>query len=632
MSHFDHRTFAGSIVDVPHSKVTYRGITNGGVEHFQNIRYAYETSSSRRFAPPEPYEPAAGSQVDATSPGHACPQAQDAMPPFFAETKSISEDCLNLRIARPSGTTAEAKLPVVIWVHGGGVVKGSAYDSHFEPDKLMELSVERGMPIIYVAINYRLRIFGFARLSILKDRKSLNIGMRDQRLAFQWVKDHIGEFGGDPNKITVFGLSAGGTFASLHLVSSGGEKGVPFTQAWAMSGPPGTALNISSDVTADHMTAVASKLGCDSKDEGHILQCLRNTPMEDLQKTATEYAVANHPPAGLFTFIPSIDEDMIPERQSVLYRSGRFVKGVFHPLDEVKLSKANYCQGIPMVLGWTQDDGALNAGPAQLYNKEDDMVAAIRNFAPALTADDLESLFSSYDPVDFEEELHNYEAHRGVNDPEVSVHFFRISKILRDLLFSCSSIDFGYHMSKFSKSADPKFAGVRLYDLNQSMLDWSAAGMPYVGASHGSDTNYIFNGLFPEGEVSPADARLSQEVAEAFITFAHTGQPDRSGEWPDAYSSEKNIAGSDLQEVILKVIGGPYGGETASLTRPAKATNGTQDTLANGGSQEQMILGDVLNYEEFISSRELLRRQVLERERLLQRCDLINTLAEKLGV
>jgi carboxylesterase type B len=92
-----------------------------------------------------------------------------------------------------------------------------------------------------------------------------------------------------------------------------------------MSGPPGTALNMSSDATTLHTVAVAETVGCPQSGVEQ-LNCLRAVPMEELLGAAITYSVANHPPAGLFTFIPSVDEDLFPDRQSVLYRSGRFVK------------------------------------------------------------------------------------------------------------------------------------------------------------------------------------------------------------------------------------------------------------------------------------------------------------------
>jgi carboxylesterase type B len=307
--------------------VVYHGTTTDDLQHFRNVKYAHDTSGDRRFAPPVPYIPSSHSEVDATMPGPACPQLKDAMPPFFSQSDNISEDCLSLRITRPIGTNPASKLPVVVWLHGGGVVKGSAYDPHFEPNRLVSLSQSLGTPIIYVALNYRITAFGFASLPILKRQKSLNVGMRDQEAGFQWVKNNIEMFGGDSTKVTAFGLSAGGTFTSLHLMAYGGEKDVPFTQAWTMSGPPGTALNVSSEVAKTHTLAVAEKLECTQRDEYEQLKCLQRVPMERLLSAAMEYSVANHPPAGLFTFIPTVDGDIVPTRPSVLYRNGNFAKG-----------------------------------------------------------------------------------------------------------------------------------------------------------------------------------------------------------------------------------------------------------------------------------------------------------------
>lgn len=318
---------AEPIVVLERSHVTYHGVSSGPVEHFHNIRYAHDTSGDHRFAPPEPYFPPEGSIFDATRPGPACPQSKAAIPPVFAETPDISEDCLNLRISRPAGTSSDEKLPVFVHIYTGGLVRGSAEDPHWDPDNLITLSTSIGKPVIYVALNFRLTIFGYARLPILKDQKSLNVGMRDQREGLQWVKDNIAAFGGDSERITAFGLSAGGTMTSLHLMAYGGKRGVPFTQVWAMSGPPGTALNVTSDATEIHTRAVAENIGCGYQTDQETLRCMRELPMEKLLDSAIEYSVNNHPPMGLFTFIPSVDGDILPDRPSVLYKSGRFTKG-----------------------------------------------------------------------------------------------------------------------------------------------------------------------------------------------------------------------------------------------------------------------------------------------------------------
>jgi carboxylesterase type B len=322
------------------SQVTYQGTTSESVEHFQNIKYAHDTSGERRFSPPVPFNPPPGTIIDATSPGPSCPQTKDAMLPFFSETDEMSEDCLHLRISRPAGLKSdhEKKLPVVVWIHGGGVVKSSGYDPHFDPTNLITLSVSDGKPVIYVAINFRLSIFGFARLPSLESARSLNVGMRDQRMALEWVRDNIEDFGGDPERITTFGLSAGGTSIGLQLMAYGGEQGVSFQQAWMMSGPPGTALNMTSDTTETHTRAVAAIAGCGSE-ESEMLECLRKVPMEQLIDTAMDYSRANHPPASLFTIIPSVDDDFFPEQQSKLVEKGKFLKG---KLPNPKRSRLNH--------------------------------------------------------------------------------------------------------------------------------------------------------------------------------------------------------------------------------------------------------------------------------------------------
>lgn len=101
--------------------VSYQGTLAHGVEEFQNIFFGQSTSGERRFAPPELYIPPENTIVDATGPGAACPQPVVPTPglDIFSNVSSMSEDCLNLRIARPENTSADAKLPVVIWIYGG---------------------------------------------------------------------------------------------------------------------------------------------------------------------------------------------------------------------------------------------------------------------------------------------------------------------------------------------------------------------------------------------------------------------------------------------------------------------------------------------------------------------------------
>ncbi|TGO10983.1 hypothetical protein BTUL_0120g00210 [Botrytis tulipae] len=590
------------------SQVKYQGIISDKVEHSHNVKYAADTSGPNRFAPPKPFTPAPGTIIDASLPGPACPQIKDHMPPFFSAVEKISEDCLHLHIARPSGLDLNSKsnLPVVVYNAEGGAIKGSNHDDHIYPDKLISLSVNDGDPIIFVALNSRLSIFGFTRLPILKDEKSLNL-----------------EFCGDSNRITAYGLSAGGTMTSLQIMPYGGQQGVLFQQAWVMSGPPGTSLNMTSDATEHHTRAVADRVGCGGLVDSEILSCLRDIPMQDLIDCAMEYSVSNHPPSGLFTFIPSVDGDFLPDRYSTLMREGRFVKG------------------INMIFGWTQDDGAMNVGPGTLIQSEEDMKTSIKSFVYAMTAEQYAKLFDLYSASDFEEELNNYVSQKDSVDPDISVHYFRVSRILRNILFTCSSINFGYHMVKWTqRTMDPTFTGVRLYDLNQSALtpQWKGAGMPYVKVSRGSDNNYLFNGVFPEGQLTEEDEEISEMMARSLVNFAYIGNPINTSlsqkqfdEWPESYGKVE-MGDTKLESFKIQVIGGPHGTGPVLLTDEDNSDSIKRNLENENIGTRQRVLPGADEFRSMGAAKEAERKRLIEQEKLFQRCKYIDSLADTLDV
>lgn len=111
---------AGPLVVNEVTKVSYKGTTGDGVEQFQGIKFGEDTSGVNRFVPPKPYSPAAGSEVDATGEGPSCPQATPGCVPFMSDIPYQSEDCLNLRIARPADPSLwEKPLPVMVYIYGG---------------------------------------------------------------------------------------------------------------------------------------------------------------------------------------------------------------------------------------------------------------------------------------------------------------------------------------------------------------------------------------------------------------------------------------------------------------------------------------------------------------------------------
>ncbi len=205
-----------------------QGVTDGDVQYFKGIPFAAPPVGDLRWKAPQPVAPWQGVR-DASHFVHDCmqqPMPMDAAP----QRTSFSEDCLYLNVWRPA--TGGTKLPVMVWIYGGGFVSGgtsaAVYDgSHF---------ADKG--VIFVSMNYRLGrfgFFGFPALTAENPNGELgNYGYMDQIAALQWVKNNIAAFGGDPDNVMVFGESAGG--GSVHvLLSSPLARGL-FNKAGIESG------------------------------------------------------------------------------------------------------------------------------------------------------------------------------------------------------------------------------------------------------------------------------------------------------------------------------------------------------------------------------------------------------------
>ncbi|KAJ8089061.1 hypothetical protein PM082_014309 [Marasmius tenuissimus] len=153
-----------------------------GKEKFFNIPYG----CAERFGNPELYTFSPNTTLyDASVRGPVCPQ-----PPGSAGIGwDQSEDCLKLKVARPTGAKLGDKLPVMVFIYGGSMFAGSRNDPRHEPDNLVLQFVENESPVVYIAMNYRLNIFGFAISDSLRANNSLNIGLKDQRSALEALED-----------------------------------------------------------------------------------------------------------------------------------------------------------------------------------------------------------------------------------------------------------------------------------------------------------------------------------------------------------------------------------------------------------------------------------------------------------
>lgn len=177
------------------------------VEAWRGIPYAQPTGGANRFQPPVPLPPnAGGREVNAAAFGAICPGS-------VARVSGIreGEDCLNLNVYRQrGGGHGGEKMPVLVYVHGG------AFNGGMGVERDMASFVGwAGTPIVGINFNYRVGALGFPSSVVADAEGCLNLGLRDQRLLFEWVRENVGAFGGDPNRVTVMGLSAGAHSVSL---------------------------------------------------------------------------------------------------------------------------------------------------------------------------------------------------------------------------------------------------------------------------------------------------------------------------------------------------------------------------------------------------------------------------------
>ena len=201
--------------DPPRVKVASGELTGGradGVEFFKGIPYAAAPVGDLRWRPPQP-APVAPVARDASSYGPDC--AQEPFPYDAAPSRNgFSENCLFLNVWRPAGANPKAKLPVMVWIHGGGFINGGTTPAVYDGSRFA------AQGIAFVSINYRLGRFGFFAFPALSaehpDELKANYGYMDQPAALKWIKANIAAFGGDPNNVMVFGESAGGS--SVHML------------------------------------------------------------------------------------------------------------------------------------------------------------------------------------------------------------------------------------------------------------------------------------------------------------------------------------------------------------------------------------------------------------------------------
>jgi carboxylesterase type B len=265
---------SSSSLDVSLTSGNFRGVVTGnGTEKWLGIPYATPPVGSLRFkAPTAIAKPTNNTVKLASAFGNACPQPAQGL------GAPISEDCLFLNVWRPKNTTANAKLPVLVWIHGGAYTSGAASMPQYDPTRIMTRSIDLGKPIVFVSINYRVNTFGFLASSLVAP-EDLDAGLLDQRLAFEFIQDNVAAFGGDPTKVTIWGQSAGAGSVEAHFVYPSNRTlfraGIADSSVGPFkSSPPASTY----DKPGLRFSLLLEATGCTFGPEA--ISCLQNVPFE----------------------------------------------------------------------------------------------------------------------------------------------------------------------------------------------------------------------------------------------------------------------------------------------------------------------------------------------------------------
>nr|AKJ87252.1 hypothetical protein [uncultured organism] len=442
-----------------------------GMHVFRGIPFAAPPVGDLRWRPPQAVAPWSGTR-DATQFSAACPQ-----PPTFAamgmQLPELSEDCLYLNVWTKD---TQAKMPVMVWIHGGGLTLGWGHQEGYEGTNLATQGV------VLVSVNYRLGPLGFlAHPGLTKESErgvSGNYGLLDQVAALEWVQSNIAAFGGDPDNVTIFGESAGGTSVNA-LVASPLAEGL-FHGAIAQS-PWITDSNFADLKKPQARVQSAEQLGQDwaermlegASPEDAIAQLRGMDGLALQEKTGNNYPVH-----------VTVDGWVMPDTSSDIFLRGEH-------------------NDVPMIVGTNTDEGTMFLG-ALPFNTPDAFRASIRS----VYGDRADALIGLY-PVASEADLF-----AAKNQFITDAWFVRGAKAMLVGSDKASSPAFEYHFSRRSKA------------------------MPQWGAHHALEIGYAFDNLNPAMS-DEVDQRLASAMTRYWVQFAKTGNPNLSGlpVWPE-YSAE----------------------------------------------------------------------------------------------
>ncbi|MBX5436106.1 MAG: carboxylesterase/lipase family protein [Alicyclobacillaceae bacterium] len=461
---------ANTVVETKYGKLA--GTIVDGVHVWKGVPYAKPPVGALRFRPPEAPEPWSGVR-EATSFGPISVQPPDHIigQSFRDLHFTQSEDCLYLNIWSPS--PAGDKRPVLVWIHGGAYLTGSGAIPWYDG-----AAFARNGNVVVVTINYRLGPLGFLDVSeVFGDeyKGSGNLGLLDQVQALRWVRENIAQFGGDPNRVTIFGESAGAGSVGT-LLATPAASGL-FHQAIMESGSGATGVR-TPEMAADITRRFLSALGLDSSQA----DALRSLPAEQLVAATAQLG------PGL-PFGPVVDGQVLPK----------------HPMQALADGVARH---IPVLTG-------VNLDEANIFNVAD----------PFWTSPDEEQARARVKMM------------TGASDSLIDFYLGRASgnTLFEKLMPLLSYSMFVNGMQQTADTQAQLGAPVWVYRFDWK----SPAYDGRLGACHVLEIPFVFHTLDQPGAAfftgdDPARTQLADQMHRAWIAFAWHANPQHEGipEWP----------------------------------------------------------------------------------------------------
>jgi para-nitrobenzyl esterase len=476
----------GTMLELPDGWL--RGSAAGGTRTFIAVPYAAPPVGPLRFQPPAPVEAWDG-VLDATGPGGACIQGSRGR----GSSVVSREDCLQLNVFAPDPAPARP-VPVMVWLHGGGNVTGSANQpasGHLLFDGAV-LRAAAAHEVVVVTINYRVGALGFlAHPALTSERGSSgNYGLMDQQAALRWVQLNILAFGGDPDQVTLFGESAGAYDVCYQAVAQGSDG--LFHRAILQSGSCAVPVSTLAQGEADGEVFAAS-MGC-SGDPAAVLSCLRAIPAEAIQPD-------DPPPApGHPLLVPP--EQRIPLTQGsgdpalLAVVDGTFL--VEQPLDALNAGRFAH---VPMIIGTNAREAALFQQGADAFTDEAQYLQGLS----AVFGGDADAIAARYPVAEYE----------TANEAAIAVG--------TDFAFVCPARRLAQAVSRR--------ADVFVYNWNRG------AGFPPfagLGPAHGVELVWVWDAWTAWLGAPPDEVALADQVIGYWTSFASSGDPNADGRpsWP----------------------------------------------------------------------------------------------------